>query len=94
VFIYVARRLQKARREQKALKKAKRTPEIVRFPVSSGGDCWTRTSDLLRVKKCRKADAGAAQIRNACTAKKRGHDTTSAAEDRPRDMSAALLRRL
>ena len=28
---------------------AKRTAKAVRFAV--GGDCWTRTSDLLRVKQ-------------------------------------------
>ena len=36
---------------QMTQKKLKKSQETLRFPGISGGDCWTRTSDLLRVKR-------------------------------------------
>ena len=39
------------RRKQRALVKIKKAPDFFRNQELFGGDCWTRTSDLLRVKR-------------------------------------------
>ena len=41
-----------------SIEKVPKTNIFSRFSELFGGDCWTRTSDLLRVKKCCKIHAG------------------------------------
>ena len=45
------------RRKQRALVKIKKAPDFFRNQELFGGDCWTRTSDLLRVKMRRDVKA-------------------------------------
>ena len=51
VAFSVVRRFWRVLIRSKSYKKQIKTPEISRFRCFLGGDYWTRTSDLLRVKQ-------------------------------------------